>query len=189
MTPHLRALAALLVLAVGLSGCAELLEPPEPPTEAELAQSRQKQLDERLAELRAAELEGWTVVPISEPIVEGWLTTSIGPLYVDGGLCTDVTMESRAAIPVRVHGKNWGFKTPDNSGVQGRIWDSDEYYRADVRGNIVIQPDQTRQVQVCATNINAAKKLTFPPPPGVYQIEHQPPVGSYKTTHVWLTVI
>lgn len=165
------------------------MEPPEPLTEAELAQARQEQLDEELERLRGAELEDWTVAPISEPITEDWLTTSIGPLYVDGGLCTDVTIESRAALPVRVHGKNWGFKTPDNPGVQGRIWNGDDYYRADNRGNIMIQPDQTRQMQVCATNFNAAKKLTYPPPPGIYRIEHQPPVGSYKTTHVWLTVM
>lgn len=191
MTPHLRTVAALLVLAVGLSGCAELGEPPAPapPTEAELAQARQEQLDERLEELRAAELEGWTVVPINEPIVEEWLTTSIGPLYLDGGLCTDVTIESRSAAPERVHAKNWGFKTPDNPGVQGRIWDSDNYVRADVRGNVVIPPMGKREFRVCGTNINAAKKLTYPTPHGVYEISHQPPVGSYKTTHVWLTVM
>ncbi|MFL0579581.1 hypothetical protein [Dietzia sp. 179-F 9C3 NHS] len=181
----------LLVSVMGLTGCGEdWSAEPEPPTQAELAQARQDQLDERLGELRAAELEGWTVEPISEPIVQDWLTTSIGPLYLDGGLCTDVTMESRSAVPVRVHAKDWTFVTPDNPGVQGRIWDGDDYVRQDVRGSVVISPRGRREFQVCATNLNVAKKLTYPPPPGIYEIAHQAPVGdSYRTTHVWITVL
>lgn len=156
--------------------------------EAELAQERQEQFDKRLQDLRAAELEGWTVAPINEPIIQDWLTTWISPLYLEGGLCTDVTMESRSAIPQRIDAKDWGFITPDNPGIQGRIWGGDALVGGDVRGNVVIPPRGRREFQVCATNFNAAKKLTYPPPPGVYQIEHNAPVGgSYKTTHVWLT--
>lgn len=183
--------AVLLVSSIGLAGCGkDWLAEPEPPTEAELAaeraQERQQQLDDELESWRELDMDGYIVAPISEPIVDGWLTTSIDRLYFEfSSVCIDVTFESRAAVPVKVRGKRWGFKTPDNKTAQGSLRDGDEIQFADRRGEIILQPDQIRQTQICGRNLHAIENLTYPPPSGIYQIEHQPPVG-FGQTHVWL---
>lgn len=176
----------MLGLSLGLAACEENVEravSPETATEADLERERQIQLRDELDRLRGLDIDEYTVAPIDEPITEGVLTTSLSELYIDGfGMCTDVTFDYSGAIQTRISGRYWGITLPNGKSYQGHIPEDDGLPFADHRGVIVLQPGQTRLVQVCLAGADERVGL----PKGLYKIKHTP---ALMNTHVWLTVV